>query len=253
MPAALCAQMQSFWLQPDKFSYKVGEELKLNFSTGADFIAEPSYAKTSSIEKLELHNLEKITDLKTNFKEGKKDNVSIPLSTEGTHLIALQGAPIPAEIESSKFNAYLKENDLLDVLHYREQNNQSDNPGTEIFTECAKLIIQSGDKRDATYKKSAGLPLEIFVEKNPYNIKVGEMVRFKVMFKNKPLFGARVMVWNRADNRTTRQPIYTMKDGTIEARISSNGPWLITVVTAIPSTEKKAVWQIYRGSLMFGI
>jgi uncharacterized GH25 family protein len=253
IPVGLYAQVQPFWLQPDKFSYKTGEELKLNFSTGEDFIAEPIDAKISSIEKLELHTLEKITDLKTSFKEGKKDNLSVQLSNEGTYIISLQSAPAFVETESVKFNAYLKDNGLDDALHYREQNHQSDIPGTELFTECAKLIIQTGGKGDATFKKSTGLPLEIFVEKNPCNIKVGEMVRFKVMFRNKPLFGARVMIWNRADNRTTRQPVYTMKDGTIEARISSNGPWLMTVLTAIPSTEKNAAWQVYRGSLMFGI
>jgi uncharacterized GH25 family protein len=253
MLIALLAEAHEFWLQPDKFIYNVGEELKINFKVGEDFIGEPWKANSSRIERLELHQLEKTTDLKSSFKEDSTKNLSVILKEEGTHLIVMQSNHAFIELEAEKFNAYLKEDGLDEVLQYRQAHNLMDKPGKETYTRYAKLMVQVGNTKDATFKKSANLPIEIFIEKNPYNIKAGDLVRFKVMFQNKPLFGVRVMIWNRINNRTTKQPVYTMKDGTIEARISNKGSWMVSVVKMIPSRDKTADWESYWGSLVFGI
>jgi uncharacterized GH25 family protein len=246
-------QAHEFWLAPEKFFFKVGEELKVNFSVGENFIGKPWDTKLARIERLDLYHLTNVTDIKQFVKEGTKDNLSVTLNEEGTHLIAMQTTNSFIELEAEKFNAYLKEDGLDEALQYREQHNQIDKPGKESYARYTKLMIQVGDKRDETFKKSAGFPLEIFIEKNPYNIKIGEIVKFRVLFKDKPLFGAKVMVWNRYDNRTTIQPVYTLKNGVIEARISSKGPWMVSVVKMMPSQDKPADWQSYWGSLVFGV
>jgi uncharacterized GH25 family protein len=114
------------------------------------------------------------------------------------------------------------------------------------------LIIQVADKRDETYKKVIGWPVEIIPDRNPMSLKVGDQVRFKILFDGKPIFGVRAKVWNRYDNRTTLQNIYTQQDGTIEVRISSPGPWMVTVMKMIPSKEPGVDWQSYQGSFVFG-
>jgi uncharacterized GH25 family protein len=253
MLLCLLAQAHEFWLSPDKFICKPGEELKINFNVGENFNAEPWDVKLSRVEKIELHHLNNSIDLKPNVKEGMKENLSVTLKEEGTHLITMQTTNSFIELEADKFNEYLKEDGLDDALQYREQHGLIDKTGKESYTRFTKLLIQVGDKYDETYKKSAGFPLEIFVEKNPGNIKVGELVKFKIVFQNKPLFGAKVMVWNRYDNRTTIQPVYTLKNGIVEARISSKGPWMVSVVKMIPSQDKSADWQSYWGSLVFGV
>jgi hypothetical protein len=67
------------------------------------------------------------------------------------------------------------------------------------------------------------------------------------------LFGVKVSVRNRYNNRTTIQNIYTEQDGTMETRISSPGSWAVHVVKMVPSTEAGAEWQRYDASLVFGI
>jgi uncharacterized GH25 family protein len=115
-------------------------------------------------------------------------------------------------------------------------------------------LIQVGDKKDDTYKKVAGFPIEIIPEKNPYTLKIGDVIRFKILFQGKPAeFGTKVKVWNRYDNRTTVQNIYTEKDGTMETRLSGKGPWMVSVVKMIPSKQADANWQSFWGSLVFGI
>jgi uncharacterized GH25 family protein len=108
-------------------------------------------------------------------------------------------------------------------------------------------------QKDDTYKKVVGFPVEIIPDRNPYSLKIGDPIRFKILFDGKPVFGVRAKVWNRFDNRTTIQNIYTEKDGTFEARISNPGPWMVSVVRMVPSKQREADWQSHWGSLVFGI
>jgi uncharacterized GH25 family protein len=114
-------------------------------------------------------------------------------------------------------------------------------------------LLQAGAKRNDTYKKVLGWPVEIVPEKNPYDMKRGETIRFQILMNGKPQFGVRVKVWNRKDNLTTLQNIYTDKNGMIEVRISNGGAWMVSVVRMDRSQSPQADWRSYWGSLVFGV
>jgi uncharacterized GH25 family protein len=242
-----------FWLQPNKFVYKRGEILTVSFMVGENFMGEPWDLKKNRVEKLDLFQLGSSVNLLDSVTQGVKDNLHYTLKNEGTQLVAMQSTNAFIEMEAEEFNAYLKEEGLDDVLSQRKKNNTLTAPTKEFYSRHAKLLIQVGDKRDDAYKKVLGHPVEIVPEKNPYTLKVGDVLRFKILFEGKPVFGVRSKVWNRYNNRTTIQNIYTEKDGTFEAIISNPGPWMVSVVRMVPSTQTGAEWQSYWGSLVFGI
>jgi uncharacterized GH25 family protein len=246
-------QAHEFWMAPDKFYYNAGENLNLSFRVGEDFIGEPWTVKKERFERFEVHHQGKVQDIKSEVKEGEKSVLSLPLTTEGSHVLVLQTNHVFSELDGEKFNAYLKEDALDEAYAYRRKNNQLDKPGKELYARFSKSLMQVGNKLDDGYKKPANLPIEIFVEQNPATLKVGSKVSFKIVFEGKPLFGARVSVWNRHNNRTTRQPIFTQQDGRIETHISNPGPWMVSVVKMVPSKDPKADWQSYWGSLTFGV
>jgi len=249
----ILAQAHEFWLQPAKFIFKPGEKLLVRFMVGENFMGEPWDLKKHRIEKLELHRLASVRNLADSVKEVEKDNLSVSLNEEGTHLIVMQSNNAFIEMEGEKFNEYLKEDGLDDVYAHREKTNSLNKPSKEFYSRHAKLLVQVGDKKDDTYKKVMGFPVEIIPEQNPYSLKKGDPVRFKILFEGKPLFGARVKVWNRFDNRTTIQNIYTEKNGMIETRISNPGAWMVSVVKMVPSKTAGAEWQSYWGSLVYGV
>ena len=150
------------------------------------------------------------------------------------------------ESDPSKFNDFLKSAGLDDIAYQRQKNNTLTSPGKEQYSVHTKLLVRVGQKHDDTYKKVLGFPAEIIPLQNPYALKIGEKIRFKILFDGKPVFGARVKVWNRSDNRTTIQNIYTEKDGTIEAIISNSGPWMVSVVSMVSSRQSGVDWQSYR-------
>lgn len=246
-------QAHEFWLQPAKYFFEPGEKLLVRFMVGENFMGEPWDLKKHRIEKLELHRLASVKNLTDSVKEDEKNTLSVSLKEEGTQLVVMESNTAFIELEGEKFNEYLKEDGLDDVYAHREKTSSLNKPSKEFYSRHTKLLIQVGDKKNDTYKKVIGLPIEIIPEMNPYVLKKGDPVRFKILFEGKPLFGAKVKVWNRFDNRTTLQNIHTEKNGIIETRISNPGPWMVSVVKMVPSKQTGADWQSYWGSLVFGI
>ncbi|HZB11649.1 MAG TPA: DUF4198 domain-containing protein [Chryseolinea sp.] len=248
----LSISAQEFWLQPVKFIYKSGERQAINFLNGENFMGEAWDLKKNQIEALSLHQLSKSISVIDSASEGKKENVKLTLNTEGTYLLTMQTKNVLNEWDGAKFNDLLKEYGLDEILESRKKINPPP-PSKEHYATYTKLLFQVGEKKDDTYKKSNNFPVEILPLENPYALKIGDPIRFKILFDGKPIFGARIKVWNRFDNRTTIQNIYTQQDGTIETRVSSPGPWLVSVLRMVPSKQPGADWQSYRASLVFGV
>jgi uncharacterized GH25 family protein len=252
---ALCtlvAQAHEFWLQPQKFFFQVGEKATIGFRVGENFVGEPWDLTKHHIERLQLLHLEQVQDLKTSVVQNDKSNFELPLAAEGTHLVVMQSNNAFIEMEAEKFNAYLEEDGLTEIRFARERSNAMNKPSREFYSRHTKLLLQVGVKRDDTYRKPAGLPIEIVPLKNPYALKKVESIRFRILWQGKPLFGASVKVWNRFENRTMLQNIFTEQDGTLETHLSNSGMWMISVVKMMPSKDKAADYQSYWGSLVFG-
>ncbi|MBL7857671.1 MAG: DUF4198 domain-containing protein [Cyclobacteriaceae bacterium] len=247
------SQAHEFWIQSQRYFFAVGEKATLSFVVGEGFVGEPWKSTAARLVRLEHHQVSGISDLRAFAKEGERNQVELELKSEGTHLVVMQSNNSFIELDAEKFNNYLKEDGLDEAYQQREKTNSLNKPGRELYSRYSKLLLQVGNKRDDTALKSAGLPLEIVPEKNPYDYKPGELVKFKILFQGKPLFGAKVMVWNRKNNQTMAQPVYTMQDGTIEARISNTGSWMISTVKMIPSKSGEADWESYWGSFVFGV
>jgi uncharacterized GH25 family protein len=241
-----------FWIQPVKFFYNPGDRASVRFLVGENLMGEPWDLKRHTIVKLEHRHLDGGRDLLRMVRDDEKENLAVTLSDAGTHLVLLQSNNAFISQEADQFNAYLEEDGLDNVLTFRKKNGDMSKPGTEFYARYAKLLLQVGEVTDKTYQHVVGFPLEIIPDENPYELKRGDPVHFTVLFNSKPLFGAKVRIWNRHDNRTTVQNIHTEKNGKVETRISSPGTWMVSVVTMIPSAEPGAEWQSYWASLTFG-
>lgn len=249
---------QALWMEPSKFVYNSGDSIRVQFKEGDDFIGRSwkqehtrgSVENKPGLKKVEMHQQKKVIDISSYFVN---DALVIPPQEEGTHVIGMQTAVMFRELDAEKFNAYLKEAALDDANYHRQKTNTLGKNGKELVTHFAKLIVQSGKRPDDTYKKETGVVIEIIPQQHPYLLKVGDRVQFKIIYEGKPLFGARVKVWNRHNNRTSVQNIFTEQNGMIETHISNPGAWMVSVVKMISFKDPQADWQSYWGSLVFGI
>lgn len=246
-------QAHEFWLQPAKFILKTGENLVVNFKVGENFMGAHWNLKKDNLKRIELHQKNTLKNLKDIVVEGEKGTLSTPLANEGTYLLVMQSNNEFSDLRAEKFNDFLKEEELDDAYAQRVKTNTLEKNGTELYARCTKLLVQVGEKTDNTFRKETGLPVEIIPEQNPYALKVGSPIQYKILFQGKPLFGAKVRVWNNYNNRTTVQDIYSQQDGMISTHISNPGMWMVSFVKMVPSKDPKADWQSYWASLVFGV
>ncbi|MGC3944222.1 MAG: DUF4198 domain-containing protein [Chryseolinea sp.] len=246
------AQAHEFWLQADRYFLKTGEATKLKFMVGEDFTGEPWDLKIHRVESLQLFESGNERSLADSI-DRESGTLPVRFSKPGTKMLAMQSNAAFIELEPNLFNQYLKEDGLDDAYALREKNKALGSKAREHYSRHTKLFLQVGDTRDETYRKVVGMPIELIPQRNPYELKLADKCRFLVLFNGKPMFGAKVRIWNRYENRTTIQNIYTQKDGMIEMQISNPGPWMVSVVNMVASKDPAADWRSYWGSLVFAV
>ena len=93
----------------------------------------------------------------------------------------------------------------------------------------AKAVINAGGESDDSFKKAVGHNLEIIPLKNPSQVKVGDYLPVRLMFKGKPLASEFVYATYTGFTRKLEYAFTVRTDGKGEANIKilHSGPWLI--------------------------
>ncbi len=242
-----------FWLYPNKFRYYIGEKMKLDFMVGEGFEGKYWDLKSHQVEKIAIHNRLGTEDLSAKVKDTEGNNVEYSFNNVGTHMIALESGEAFIEQTSDEFKAYLEEDGLHYIIDEREKLGEQNNKAREMYTRYAKLLVQVGGRTDDTYKKPAGLKIEIIPTQNPYDLKSGDHLECKVLYRGNPEAHALVKVWSHIGNRVFLQNIYTESDGAIRFPISNSGPWMVSMVKMVRSQSPKADWESMWASLVFEI
>ncbi|HEY5824213.1 MAG TPA: DUF4198 domain-containing protein [Cyclobacteriaceae bacterium] len=242
-----------FWLQPKKYKYNVGEEMKVDFMVGEGFTGELWDLAVHKVEKSEMHFAGGFADLTKQVKPTRGNNLSYKFLKEGTHLLTLQSNAAYIESEGAEFNEYLKEDGLDNITELRTKNGELNKSSKEFYQRFAKVLVQSGSKTDNTFSKRVNFPVEIVPMSNPYALKSGDYLECRVFFQNRPSAHQLVKVWSHVVNRIFLHNIYTEDDGTLKFPISNSGPWMVSTVKMIPSDKEGADYKSMWASLVFGI
>jgi uncharacterized GH25 family protein len=242
-----------FWLQPDKFIYKRGDEINIRFNVGENFEGENWSGDTSKIQSLNFYYADVKDDLSPAMGTGKGDSVQLSLLDEGTAMVTFNSKNSFIELDAAKFNTYLLEDGLTNAVEYRKKCNETDSSGHEYYQRSVKSILQVGKVYDTVFRQQTGLPLDIIPQANPYSLKNKEEMTVKILFKNEPLKGTLIKIWNRKKNKTTREELRTNKEGEIRFDVETSGEWMVSCVKMEQlKNDLKAQWQSYWGSCTWG-
>jgi uncharacterized GH25 family protein len=242
-----------FWLRPKKFRFAAGEEVKVDFVVGENFTGEYWDLNVHTVEKLELITASGKKDLTNSVKPTKGTNLTFKVANQGSQLITMQSGTAFIELDAQKFNAYLEEDGIENIIQRRKEKNETGLGAKEHYQRFSKLLLQSGTTFDDVYKRNVGHPLEIIPESNPNKLKSGDYLGCKVLFQGKPLAHQLVKVWNMMGNRVFLQNMYTENDGTIKFPVSSTGPWMVSSVKMLPSDDSVVDYNSMWASLVFGV
>jgi len=130
-------------------------------------------------------------------KESVLEALAFTPSKSGVHIVAVETTPKLIAMEADAFNAYLVSDGLPHIYALRAKEKSLDKPAKERYSKSPKCLIRIGDGKDGDPCRAVGLPLEIVPMQNPFERKVGEALRVKVLFEGKPLADAN-LGWHHA-------------------------------------------------------
>jgi len=250
---SLLLSAQEFWLEPDNFLYEPGDPITIKFLVGENFEGEIWSGNRLKVKELYFYSKYVTDELSSEISEGNSDSLQISLFDEGSAILTFNSNNSFINLESEKYNEYLRKDSLQTVIDYRREHNELDSAGKEFYQRNAKTIIQIGELKDNIYSKKTTLPLDIIPLQNPYDLKENDLLTIKILFKKKPLKEALIKVWNRIDNQTMVTNYTSDKNAEIHMPINHKGKWMVSTVKMIKlDNDKQADWQSYSGSLTWG-
>lgn len=241
-----------FWLQPDKFIYKRGDNINVRFLVGENFEGDNWSGNNKKVKSLKLYFTGAVDDLSSQLSEDKGDSLQFSVYDECTAMITFNSTNSFIRLDANKFTEYLTEDGLQNAIDYRKQNNTSDSSGRELYQRSVKTIFQVGDKKN-NISTPTDLPLDIIPETNPYNIKNNDSLSLSVLFNKKPLTEQLIKIWQRVNNQTSSSQIVTDEKGRIKIKVSAAGKWMISTVKMVHlESNETADWQSFWGSCTWG-
>ena len=242
-----------FWIAPDKFHYKRGEQINLRFMVGEQFVGENWTGNRSRIKSMHFYYGGVKDSCHQNFSDKQGDSMQIALYDEGTAMITMNTVNSFIELEADKFNTYLLEDGLKEAYDDRIRNGDSSKAGREYYQRSIKTIIQVGSNRDKTYKQLTNLPIDIIPDDHPYHLSKDDNFKVRLLFMKTPMAHQLVKVWHRQNDKTSVQTVTTDENGEVKFFATPSGKWMISTVKMVKlSNDPKADWQSYWGSLTWG-
>jgi uncharacterized GH25 family protein len=238
------------WIEPTTFSPASGEIVGVKLRVGQDLLGDPLPRDSGLINQFFVQDSAGRKPLVG--REGGNPAGFLRVETPGLLVIAYRSNPSAVELTSEKFNQYLKDEGLDGVAALRAHRNETGAKAHELFSRCAKSLVLSGSPSEAQGDRALGFTLELVAERNPYAVRAGEEIPFRLTYENHPLAGALVVAMNRL-NPSEKLSARTGSDGRVRFKLRPGGMWLIKAVHMIPAPAgTNAEWASFWASLTFG-
>jgi uncharacterized GH25 family protein len=169
----------------------------------------------------------------------------------GTYVIGVSTRPKVIALSRADFIAYLKHDGVLDTLATFEKEKLT--TVRERYSKHVRAIVQVGEPRTADYAKPLGYPVEIILEQNPYDLKFGKEMSFRVLYKGKPLANQIVKAsyegfhgHDASGGHINAHSMRTDKDGRAKFLLSNKALWYISLIymqrVSAPDVDYESNW-----------
>lgn len=188
--------------------------------------------RSAQITRLTLHYNAEKQDLLPLIKEDVQPLLIVPKEQLplGTSVLQLDTASIDIELPAAKFESYLFEERLFEVLAARARLGQEEFPGKERYSRCLKALLQVGEKPDSSVMQPIGQELELVPLQNPYGLRIPGKLTMQVLLRGQPLAGHALGLAVRRHSAISSQTLRTDQSGKATFTISQAGDFLFTLV-----------------------
>ncbi|TWT43612.1 Nickel uptake substrate-specific transmembrane region [Phycisphaerae bacterium RAS1] len=239
------ARAHDFWIEPSSFRPAGGEAIRIALRVGEQFDGEAVKRNDEKIERFVILGPE--GEKPVAGRDGADPAGLARCDKPGGYVVLYRSRRSSIELEAAKFESYLREEGLEAIIAQRAAAGQSDKPGREVYSRCAKALIRVGDGPQAD--RRAGLPLELIALDAAS--KAGAGASFELLYDGKPLAGARVCALRKGAG-DQELSVRTDAAGRVEFKLDQPGVWLIKAVhmTRAPA-DANADWESLWATLTF--
>lgn len=247
------ATAHEFWILADPFTLAPGGTTQLTMHVGEQFVGDLVPFSTRYVASLRHYAGGRMTDLEAHVPPRTQlPALRLAIDTPGSHMVAFDSNPSEVTLSGDKFDAYLREEGLEQIIAQRDRAKQADTPGRERFRRHVKTLVRVGDASDGTYSVRTGQQLEILPVADPLAARAGDALPFQLLFDGKPLAGALVKAWHKRGRQTLIVRVRSDAEGKAMFELPYAGSWMISVVHMIPATDDKEIdWDSHWGNLTF--
>ena len=173
----------------------------------------------------------------------------------GTYVVGASTLPRTLRLDAKAFNEYLASDGVTDMLDARKRSNELNTPSHERYSKHVKTLIQVGDARTPGYDAVLNYPAEIVPLDNPYALKVGGVVRARVLVDGRPVANQLVIAGGRTPSgaRLAVSNVRSGQDGVARVTIGSPGYWYIKFIHMVPVTGDSVNYESKWATLTFQV
>ncbi len=238
-----------FWLAPSAYRPKVGALVGLRLLVGQEMIGDPVARDPQTIKRFVV--VSGSTEKPVPGRDGGDPAGIVRVDAPGFLIVGYESVPRPVELTPDTFDQYLGEEGLDEIKSLLAARPLKGKVAREIFSRCAKTLLQSGETSPTDHDRALGLSFEIVAERNPYLSAAGRELPFVLTYQGQPRSGALVIAINQRD------PLKQMSArsdarGRVVFTLPVGGVWLVKAVHMIPAKAgANADWESFWASLTF--
>ncbi len=172
----------------------------------------------------------------------------------GTYVAGISTKPRNIELTAEEFKEYLEHEGLDRMVKEREMKGISNRPVVEKYAKHVKALLQVGNERSEECYADLGYPIEFMPLQNPYDLKVGDIIDFQLMFQGEPLANAVVHFgYEGSDKALEAFGSITDDDGEFSFELSKAGQWYVGTIHMLESSEAGLDYESHWATLTFEI
>jgi uncharacterized GH25 family protein len=226
-----------FWIEPSAFHLAVPGPLKIHFRVGDEFPGDAVPRNDQRIVQFVLLGPEQtnIADAKSIVgRDGEQPAGLTRIEKPGIFIIGYCSNHAQVTVDAATCEEYLKEKGLDEAIAARQANHQTNQPSNEIYSRCAKALVQCGPPLATDVDRSLGFTLELIALKNPYALNPGEDLPVLLLYEGKPAAN-RLVTARNSKHPETNLSVRTDSDGRASLKLAVSGMWVINAVHMIPA------------------
>ena len=172
----------------------------------------------------------------------------------GLHLLVYDSNHARLTLEGDRFEQHLAEQGLERVSALRKERGESAKPAREIYSRCAKALLQvgAGGGPGAGYDRALGLPLELS-RRRPLRARRRRRAAAAAPLPG-PAAGRRARRGAQPGRARRRSPARTDAAGRVALALPGPGFWLVKAVHMVEAPAgSDADWESFWASLTFAV